>query len=493
MKHKTKIKSIKSEIAKTIILAVAFTIFLCWILNTVFLDNVYLRSKEDNMEDAYRIINAAAKNGSLYDERYRVTFEKICSTNNLSIMIISSDGTIELTSENETGMMLNQLYSMLFSDNTSDDYIIRATDNYSIESRRDHHMDEQYLVLGGTLSDSNLILMRTGIESIRDSANISNHFLLYVGIISVIISTFFSILLARKITKPVIELTEISRKMAELDFEQKYIPRHRKNEVDVLGIHMNELQDILEHNISDLKQANMDLQHDIEILDKNEMMRKEFLSNISHELKTPLALIQGYAEGLADGVTEDKESQQFYCEVIVDEANKMNRLVQEMLTLNQLEFGKDKFAMDHFDIVSLILDVVHANSLLMDKNNITLEFDSSKSVIVWADEFYTEQIVTNFLSNAIHYVLEPNTIRICVEETKTDVHISVFNTGNQIPEESIPYLWDKFYKVDKARTRAYGGSGIGLSVVKAIMENFKKKFGVINHENGVEFWFELDK
>ena len=261
----------------------------------------------------------------------------------------------------------------------------------------------------------------------------------------------------------------------------------------ITKLNLYELQDILEHNISDLKQANMDLQHDIEILDKNEMMRKEFLSNISHELKTPLALIQGYAEGLADGVTEDKESQQFYCEVIVDEANKMNRLVQEMLTLNQLEFGKDKFAMDHFDIVSLILDVVHANSLLMDKNNITLEFDSSKSVIVWADEFYTEQIVTNFLSNAIHYVLEPNTIRICVEETKTDVHISVFNTGNQIPEESIPYLWDKFYKVDKARTRAYGGSGIGLSVVKAIMENFKKKFGVINHENGVEFWFELDK
>ena len=221
-------------------------------------------------------------------------------------------------------------------------------------------------------------------------------------------------------------------------------------------------------------------------------MRKEFLSNVSHELKTPLALIQGYAEGLQEYINDDAESREFYCEVIMDEADKMNQMVKKLLTLNHLEFGDDAVSMERFDLTELICGVVNAASILMQQNDITVTFDQSRPMYVWADEFKVEEVVTNFLSNAIHYALYDKQIHIYYTVKEDCVRVSVFNTGDPIPEEDLDKVWIKFYKVDKARTREYGGSGIGLSIVKAIMDSLNRQCGVCNRDGGVEFWMELD-
>ncbi len=198
---------------------------------------------------------------------------------------------------------------------------------------------------------------------------------------------------------------------------------------------------------------------------------------------------------------EDAESRDLYCDVIMDEANKMNRMVKQLLTLNQLEFGAEVITMDRFDLTELFRGVIHSTAFLRDHENISLEFidedgadllQEKEPVWVWADEFKTEEVMVNFMSNAIHYAAGQRHIRVSLEHREGCVRIKVFNTGSFIPEKDLEQIWVKFFKVDKARTREYGGSGIGLSIVKAIMDSFHQECGVYNLEDGVEFWFELD-
>ena len=176
----------------------------------------------------------------------------------------------------------------------------------------------------------------------------------------------------------------------------------------------------------------------------------------------------------------------------MDEADKMNQMVKKLLTLNQLEFGNEMITMERFDLTELLSGVVNSSGILLNQNGIQLDFDSSQPMYVWADEFKIEEVITNYLSNAIHHAEFEKKIAIYYTQKEDCVRVSVFNTGKPIPEADLESVWIKFYKVDKARTREYGGGGIGLSIVKAIMESHHRDCGVINHENGVEFWFELD-
>ena len=203
--------------------------------------------------------------------------------------------------------------------------------------------------------------------------------------------------------------------------------------------------------------------------------------------------MQGYAEGLKENISDDPESREFYCDVIMDEAAKMNKLVKNLLTLNQLESGRDEVTMERFDIVSLIRGVLQSMDIMIQQKEAKVNFEASDPVYVWADEFKIEEVVTNYTSNALNHLNGEREIEIRVLPEDDRVRVTVFNTGTPIPEEDIPKLWNKFYKVDKARTREYGGSGIGLSIVKAIMESLHQQYGVQNYDNGVEFWFTLDR
>ena len=280
--------------------------------------------------------------------------------------------------------------------------------------------------------------------------------------------------------------------MSDLDFEAKY-ESHAGNEIDVLGDNFNRMSGQLETTISELKSANNKLQKDIADKVKIDEMRKEFLDNVSHELKTPIALVQGYAEGLKEGINDDPESMEFYCDVIMDEASKMNKLVKNLLTLNHLESGRDEIVMERFDLTALIQGVLSTMDIMIQQKEAKIIFEEEKPVYVWADEFKTEEVVTNYVSNALNHLEGEHEIEIKILKEESTVKVTVFNTGTPIPEEDIPKLWNKFFKVDKARTREYGGSGIGLSIVKAIMEGMNQKYGVVNFDNGVEFWFTLDR
>ena len=342
-------------------------------------------------------------------------------------------------------------------------------------------------------------MMRFNVEGVTENVRVCSEFIKYICLAGIVLAVVIVWLISRRVTKPLHELTELSKRMAELDFDAKYTSGG-SNEIGQLGEHFNRMSENLEKAYSELLTANNELQQDIrsdEIkrqmvqMERDRKIRQEFFSNASHELKTPIALIQGYAEGLAECINDDAESRNFYCEVIMDEASKMNTMVQKLLTLNQLEFGNDKIVMERFDLAMLLKNKIQSIAILAQQKEAQISYSGKDSVYAWGDEFKIEEVITNYLSNALNHVSGAKKIEVCVEQDTEQVRVSVFNTGEQIPEADIGQIWDKFYKVDKARTREYGGSGVGLSIVKAIMESLNQKYGVENRTDGVEFWFTL--
>ena len=333
---------------------------------------------------------------------------------------------------------------------------------------------------------------------LKESAKISNDVLVAIGLVAILISGIVSSFVAKKFTKPIIELNSIAKKMSNLDFSSKYtVNEENENEINELGKSINTMSDKLENTINKLETNNLELEKDIEKKSKIDEMRKQFISDVSHELKTPIALIQGYAEGLVENVNTDDESRRFYAEVILDEANKMDALVKQLLELMKLEYGKREFNNQYFDIVSLVKEVIRKSKVMLEESNIIIEFNTSKEITVYADSFYIEQVVTNYLTNAIKYSKEVNNERKIVitilENSKTKkVRINIFNTGDKISESELQRIWGRFYKTDSSRNRQKGGTGIGLAFVKAVMTNYKNEYGAVNRENGIEFFFELD-
>jgi signal transduction histidine kinase len=472
----------------------AATIVMCWLLNTTLLEKYYIENKKEVLLSAYRSINDASNAGSTSSEQFQIEVQKISGIYNINILVINPDSQPVTSSVHDYNYLIRELLDHVFSvmsENETDKKVLEQTSHYTIQNSYDNRTNINYIEMWGFLDNGNPFIMRTALEGIKDSAKIANRFLMYIGIFAVVLSGVIIWLISRKITTPILQLADISQKMTNLDFEARYTGEE-KNEIGILGSHMNEMSDKLEHTISELKTANNELLKDIEKKEQIDEMRREFLSNVSHELKTPIALVMGYAEGLKMNINEDAESREFYCDVIMDEAQKMDVLVKKLLTLNQLEFGNDIVAMERFDLVEMINNYLSASNILVENAGAKVVFEQEMPVYVWGDEFKISEVFTNYFTNALNHLGGEREIRIRIQKDEEKARVILFNTGEQIPEESIPYLWDKFYKVDKARTREYGGSGIGLSIVKAIMESMNQRYGVNNCEDGVEFWFELE-
>lgn len=536
---------------------ICILIVMLLLFNITFSEKFYMQDKQEAMLNAYESIDDACNQysaGSISDTDLRNNLEQVSTSKGMSIIIVNSDWTTFYVSTHGDEMMLERLKKSIFNndifqgmpdksgsmqeqpdenrngDGRPDDQpgnagdnsdngdrnavkktlpekiidmsgngasetrdILYQSDKYTVQKVYDSRLLDDYIELWGTLDNGNFILIRTPIQGIKDNVHISNTFITYIGIGTLIIGIIAAFVLSSYISRPIKQLSNIAERMSELDFDIKYDGKD-KGEIGLLGKSMNNMSQKLEENISQLKTANLELQRDIDKKEKLEKMRTDFLSNVSHELKTPIALIQGYAEGLKEGITDDPESMDFYCSVIIDEAAKMNNMVKRLLTLNQIEFGEDELVMERFDINELVKSVVNANELRATQKNLSITYDILDTPLyVWADEYKVEEVVTNYLSNAINHCCNENIIKIKVGHIdKDNVRVSVFNTGNNIPEADIEHIWEKFYKVDKARTREYGGNGIGLSIVKAIVESMGKTCGVNNLSDGVEFWFDLD-
>ena len=540
-----KIHSIKFKITLLLVVTVTCLVVMLIGFNSIFSEKVYMNRKQKSMINSYENVNEIMQKYTdlqIDKDTMCADMENISTAKGISVLVVDSSWcTIYVSTQGDDSMMERLRMSIfngdIFKNNGSQDKaqepkdqeddsdnpadkddkkehrkrlediidmsgtslvenrtIISSNDNYTLQKVYDERLGDYYLEIWGTLDNGYSIILRTPIQEIKDNVNISTTLIKYVGGAILAVGIIAAFVVSTYITRPIKQLSNIAEKMSEMDFNARY-EGSDKGEIGLLGKSMNNMSEKLEQNIAELKKANLELKKDIDKKEKLEIMRTDFLSNVSHELKTPIALIQGYAEGLKEGITDDPESMEFYCDVIMDEANKMNTMVKRLLTLNQIEFGNDEPEMERFDINELIASVADANAIRAGQKNMSIVFDNrNEHNFVWADEYKTEEVLTNYISNALNHCDGKRAIEVRTEKSENGgtITVTVYNSGKNIADEDLERIWEKFYKTDKARTREYGGNGIGLSIVKAIMDSMGQEYGVRNVSDGVEFWFNLD-
>ena len=485
--------SVRYKLFITLAIAVIMIIAFLILLNNIVLESFYLYSKQGTLIKIFDEVNEAY-NTSQPEKSIRNMLSNYALRNGYDIMLETQDGINLYTSNENFIETMNSMNILNSQDNNND--IILANKDFNIRKIKDQTTNITYILLSGKLDNNYNLYIRMPISSIQESVKISNNFLYLIGGITLIIAAIIITFISKRFTEPIQELNEIAAKMANLDFSKKFHPKDVDDEINMLGKNINLMSDKLEATIKQLRNSNIRLERDIEEKSKIEEMRTQFISDVSHELKTPIALIQGYAEGLIENVNTDEENRKFYAEVISDEANKMDKLVKQLLELMKLEYGKREFSNANFNIIELISEVIRKSKVMLEEKNIEVRFDFSKPINVYADEFYIEQVVTNYITNAIKHadeVFGEKYIEIRIEDREDKIRIYIFNTGENIEEEDKERIWRRFYKVDSSRNRENGGTGIGLALVKAIMNNYNNAFGVENKDTGVEFYFDLSK
>lgn len=503
--------SIRLKLMVMLMGLVVLIVFLLWLMNLTFYPMYFKANQTKNFFEAYKTVKEYYVKsyigyegiGILQKDYEQEEISTLAEKNQMSIYVFGKgyygnrmypDMLYPSEAAQGSRNLVAERYNEVYGPDSEKKYdVIESNERYLIYQRHDNRTDSEYLELFAILDQTNgvYIFTRTNLDSMQQNIHNTNSFLALIGALTGIVGIVLMYFFSKNFTTPILRLADISKKMSNLDFTTKYEVK-TQDEIGELGNSINVLSDQLEETISELKTANNELKIDNERKTQIDDMRKEFLSNVSHELKTPIALIQGYAEGLQENINDDQESRDFYCEVIMDEAHKMNKMVKKLLTLNQIEFGNNFLQIEHFDIVQMMTSVLNSTHILFEQKEVKLEFDYTEPVYVWSDEYMMEEVFTNFVSNALNHVSGEKVVRIQMEKNEDYLRIFVFNTGNQIPEDELEKIWIKFYKVDKARTREYGGNGIGLSIVSAIMKSLNHEFGVYNTEDGVCFWFDVD-
>ena len=489
-------KSIRTRLFLSLCIIVFSIIATLIILNNFVLKQFYEYNKVKQLKEVYSVINNYY-NKQDYEKDLSEELDKIALKNNFNILITSDENVSIYSSNKDFYYTIEDFVFSIIQRERYKNNEIEKNDRYSISRFKDNKTNMNFIMFTGFLDNSYKLYIRMPVAAIEESVNISNEFLSIIAVFIIIIGGIVLSIVSRRFAEPIIELNDITKKMSNLDFTQKFKSSEDHDEIDTLGENINILSDKLERTINQLRNTNIELEKDIEEKSQIDEMRKSFISDVSHELKTPIALIQGYSEGLIENVNSDEESKKFYAEVILDEATKMDKLVKQLLELMKLEYGKMKFNNKEFNLVELENEIIRKSAVMSDKEKVKMENDTEGEIIVFADDFYIDQVLTNYITNAIKYSIEINgekkvKIENQIDKENKKVRIKVFNTFVQFTEEEMNRIWNRFYKVDESRNRENGGNGIGLSLVKAIMKQYGNKYGVKNVAGGVEFYFELD-
>ena len=317
------------------------------------------------------------------------------------------------------------------------------------------------------------IVISSALAPIEEATTILKKQLSIITILSLGIGTLLALSLAKFFTKPIVKIIDASKCIAKGDYSVEII-QPSNDEIGVLG-----------ETINDLARQ----------LDKTEKLRKEFIANVSHELKTPISLIKAYAEVVKDMDNFDAKDKDQYLQVVIDESDRLNNMVEDILYLSKMESGYADLEYEQFSLQEILDYIIEKLSYFASKNNISvaMELESEHSVI-FADKNKIYQVFYNIINNAIHHSYENGKIVIKITEKDELLRIEVIDNGKGIPKEDLPYIWDRFYKVDKSRKRDSSGTGLGMAIVKNILKAHRYQFGIESQINkGTMVWMEIPK
>lgn len=436
------------------------------ITNTVYLEKFYITNKKERLIQMGNIIS---------DPNYIVDFRNLEVQNNAEIIIKKRD---QLNKYYYRKLLTEKDLKEIEKHIEENDPIFKTM---SLEDYRG-----KVLILFIPYKSDRYIEIITPLSLIQEGLEVSINYHLQIIILSFIIGSSMAFIFSKAMVAPIIEIKEITQKISQLDFSRKF-EGDRTDEIGELGEAINKMGETLEKNIDEINQANEKLKKDIENEKRLDKLRKEFVACVSHELKTPIAIIQGYAQGLIENIANE-EDRNFYCEVIVEESYKMDSLVKELLLMSQIESGYFKMQMEKVDIYQLIKELIDKYS----SKNRKIEYVGKEEVEAFCDEKYIDRVLDNFIVNAIKYSTGDTPIVIKVEEKEDKYRVVVSNESNNLSPKDLETIWTPFVRLDSAIGKE--GHGLGLSIVAGIIENHKNKYGVyLTDGNIVNFWFELDK
>lgn len=483
-------------------------------LNIFFYDDYYLIERQKELADIYRQVEA------LYTGDISSIADKLIELENNSgvrLSIMSADlksrydSTLaQLTPEirfsifgtpypyyqvnreqwGEFTESARQVHEALANADTEE----LASRHFTYVTTKDREKEEKgsLSLVGQVNGGTEYLVARMPFTLMTQNSTFNFFFLMIASLFTLLLCLMIGYVISRQFTTPLIQMGEVANAIARLDFSKKYEGKSL-DEVGELGRSINLLSEHLEDAITELQRSNAQLADEIREKEKIDAMRREFIINASHELKTPIALIQGYAEGLRLGVADNAEDQAYYCEIIADEAGRMNTLVMQLLRLSKLELGRESTELAELELSELCGDAVRKTEVLWSEKHQQIMQDDTGARVV-SDENLLSQVVMNYLTNAIRYGPEGGKIVLyAAEEPDGAVTLTVWNEGEALAEEELQKIWEKFYRTDKARSRESGGSGIGLSIVKAIAETLHASCGAKNREGGIAFWFRIPK
>ncbi|MEI6858063.1 HAMP domain-containing sensor histidine kinase [Psychrilyobacter sp.] len=359
-------------------------------------------------------------------------------------------------------------------------------------NRVSRHRGMDHLEYYKLLPMGQLIILRISMDSIQSTVGIVNEFYIYEGIAILIGSLFFVYIFSLHITRPIIALNSIIRRMVNMDFSYRANIKS-EDELEELGNNINFLSSELEKNIGQLKLSNIKLKNEVEKRKKIDELRKEFISSVTHEIKTPITVINTHAEMLLYDLIGNKDEGKEYLRTIMSEGNNISTLLNELIKLIKLEEKIVDIKIEELDLFNLLREESSKYKIDLAEKNVSLILNLEEELTALGDGFKIRQVVNNLLSNGVSYVENGGELRINLETIEDKARVEIINTGSFIPEDKLDDIWKAFYRVEKSRNKKYGGTGLGLTIVNGILERHGSKFGVENIKDGVKFWFTLKK
>lgn len=479
---------LKSTFSLTTALTVIFLVFLFTFVQFIFMDDVFLLATKLNILDVTSKIQTLDFSDdeykselSDYEAEYNVYLE-IYSPRDMLIYTSQSNDTIYQGSSEQGGELKPRIMKILSrTENKDGSYY---------EIRQEMYASAEYLVYGCFFGDDMAMEVYYSVDVIVENAETASIALAVLTFLIVVVIFGFITFISKMISLPIRQIKVTTKNMSDLDFSEK-CRSYRIKEIDELSASINTLSDKLSKTLDTLKDENRKLEYDIQAEKKQEKSRRSFIANVSHELKTPIAIIQGYAEGMKLGIGCDSTEE--FCDIIIDESQKMNNLIMRLMEYMHLSSGAYKANRSVFNIRELLSEIIESRSLALKEKDVTVVFEIDPSFNGFSDTILVENIFNNYLSNALSHIDFEKVISVTARDMGQSYRVNVFNSGKAIPGTDIENIWQSFYRADKSHSRAEGRFGLGLSFVATTQEIMGEKYGCENVPGGVNFWFDIKK
>lgn len=469
----------------------SFSLLICLVLvsqlafKEYYAEDFYLDYMSDILLETYNDLELNFDGTSDSIEELSVHYE---NQYNLNVMLYSSDGIVYISYNRQLDNMMSSGNQGFYDREVNQPPMIDYPKNPSVEHSLEN-ADNEVLVIGGSFSYEDTVynmVLSMSVTSIEESATVLATANTNILLIALFICVILSVLISNGITRPLSEVSTIADEYAHLDFTNEANEKLSSKELSTLAVSMNAMKTQLRDSILKLNLANEKLRKDIDSQKDSEQRRREFVANVSHEMKTPLALLQMYSENLK--LNFDGLDRGYYCDVIIEESQRLSEMVSEMLKISAMESGISMMEFENFNLSETVLGLVEKLKPILETNK--LEVSIEEDIIVLGNSQYLEQAMKNYIINAVEHGHIGGEVKITLTKLEDRCKFSVYNEGSKVKEEDMSQLWDSFYRADKSRT-GDTNVGLGLSIVRNVIEQHRGTYGCVNHEHGVEFWWEI--